>query len=275
MSSFLKRTISGALFVILITGGIILGRFSFFIVFLVLMELTMLEFYRLTFKARVKPQYLYGMILGAIVFIINHLFAIGMLGHYIFLGIIPLVLSIFLIELYRNHQKPIHNIAFTLLGIIYVAIPFSLLNYFVLSHTSYHIGYRTHILLGYFILLWTNDSGAYVVGLSIGRNRMFPRISPKKSWEGLVGGLFFTILASWILSLTFIEISFFHWAVIGLITASTGIFGDLVESMFKRSVGVKDSGKIMPGHGGLLDRFDCVLLSAPIVFVYLEIMMLI
>ncbi len=235
----------------------------------------MLEFYRLTFKARVKPQYLYGMILGAIVFIINHLFAIGMLGHYIFLGIIPLVLSIFLIELYRNHQKPIHNIAFTLLGIIYVAIPFSLLNYFVLSHTSYHIGYRTHILLGYFILLWTNDSGAYVVGLSIGRNRMFPRISPKKSWEGLVGGLFFTILASWILSLTFIEISFFHWAVIGLITASTGIFGDLVESMFKRSVGVKDSGKIMPGHGGLLDRFDCVLLSAPIVFVYLEIMMLI
>ncbi|MDY0253882.1 MAG: phosphatidate cytidylyltransferase [Tenuifilaceae bacterium] len=275
MSSFLKRTISGALFVILITGGIILGRFSFFIVFLVLMELTMLEFYRLTFKARVKPQYLYGMILGAIVFIINHLFAIGMLGHFIFLGIIPLVLSIFLIELYRNHQKPIHNIAFTLLGIIYVAIPFSLLNYFVLSHTSYHIGYRTHILLGYFILLWTNDSGAYVVGLSIGRNRMFPRISPKKSWEGLVGGLFFTILASWILSLTFIEISFFHWAVIGLITASTGIFGDLVESMFKRSVGVKDSGKIMPGHGGLLDRFDCVLLSAPIVFVYLEIMMLI
>jgi phosphatidate cytidylyltransferase len=275
MSSFLKRTISGALFVILITGGIILGRFSFFIVFLVLMELTMLEFYRLTFKARVKPQYLYGMILGAIVFIINHLFAIGMLGHYIFLGIIPLVLSVFLIELYRNHQKPIHNIAFTLLGIIYVAIPFSLLNYFVLSHTSYHIGYRTHILLGYFILLWTNDSGAYVVGLSIGRNRMFPRISPKKSWEGLVGGLFFTILASWILSLTFIEISFFHWAVIGLITASTGIFGDLVESMFKRSVGVKDSGKIMPGHGGLLDRFDCVLLSAPIVFVYLEIMMLI
>jgi phosphatidate cytidylyltransferase len=239
------------------------------------MELTMLEFYKITFKARVKPQYIYGMVLGGIVFIINHLFAIGILGHYIFLGIIPLILSIFLIELYRNHQKPIHNIAFTLLGIIYVALPFSLLNYFALSYTSYHIGYKTHILLGYFIMLWANDSGAYVVGLSIGKNRLFPRISPKKSWEGLVGGLFFTVLASWILSLTFIELSFFHWAVIGLITASTGIFGDLVESMFKRSVGVKDSGKIMPGHGGLLDRFDCVLISAPIVFVYLEIMMLI
>jgi phosphatidate cytidylyltransferase len=275
LSSFLKRTISGALFIVLIIGGIILGRYSFFLVFLVLMELTMLEFYKITFKARVKPQYIYGMVLGGIVFIINHLFAIGILGHYIFLGIIPLILSIFLIELYRNHQKPIHNIAFTLLGIIYVALPFSLLNYFALSYTSYHIGYKTHILLGYFIMLWANDSGAYVVGLSIGKNRLFPRISPKKSWEGLVGGLFFTVLASWILSLTFIELSFFHWAVIGLITASTGIFGDLVESMFKRSVGVKDSGKIMPGHGGLLDRFDCVLISAPIVFVYLEIMMLI
>ncbi|MDX9770410.1 MAG: phosphatidate cytidylyltransferase [Tenuifilaceae bacterium] len=275
MSSFLKRTISGALFIVLIIGGIILGRFSFFIVFFVLMELTLLEFFRITFKARVKPQYLYGMVLGGLIFIMNHLFAIGMLGHYIFLGIIPLILSIFLIELYRNHQKPIHNIAFTLLGIIYVAIPFSLLNYFALSYSSYHIGYKTHILLGYFIMLWANDSGAYVVGLSIGKNRLFPRISPKKSWEGLVGGLFFTVLASWILSLVFIELSFFHWAVIGLITATTGIFGDLVESMFKRSVGVKDSGKIMPGHGGLLDRFDCVLISAPIVFVYLEIMMLI
>lgn len=275
MSSFLKRTISGALFIVLIIGGIILGRFSFFIVFFVLMELTLLEFFRITFKARVKPQYLYGMVLGGLIFIMNHLFAIGMLGHYIFLGIIPLILSIFLIELYRNHQKPIHNIAFTLLGIIYVAIPFSLLNYFALSYSSYHIGYKTHILLGYFIMLWANDSGAYVVGLSIGKNRLFPRISPKKSWEGLVGGLFFTVLASWILSLVFIELSLFHWAVIGLITATTGIFGDLVESMFKRSVGVKDSGKIMPGHGGLLDRFDCVLISAPIVFVYLEIMMLI
>lgn len=275
MSSFLKRTISGALFIVLIIGGIILGRFSFFIVFFVLMELTLLEFFRITFKARVKPQYLYGMVLGGLIFIMNHLFAIGMLGHYIFLGIIPLILSIFLIELYRNHQKPIHNIAFTLLGIIYVAIPFSLLNYFALSYSSYHIGYKTHILLGYFIMLWANDSGAYVVGLSIGKNRLFPRISPKKSWEGLVGGLFFTVLASWILSLVFIELSFFHWAVIGLITATTGIFGDLVESMFKRSVGVKDSGKIMPGHGGLLDRFDCVLISAPIVFVYLEIMMLV
>ncbi len=275
MTSFLKRTISGALFITLIIGAILLGQYTFSLVFFVLMELTMLEFYKLSFKARVKPQHYFGMTLGAVVFAINYFFAIGTIGNYIFLGIIPLVLSIFLIEIYRNHQKPMHNIAYTLLGIIYVAFPFSLLNYFVLSHSSYSIGFEYHILLGYFIMLWANDTGAYVVGLSIGRNKLFPRISPKKSWEGLVGGLFFSVLAAWILSMFYYDISLSHWIAIGLITAISGVFGDLVESMFKRSVGVKDSGKIMPGHGGLLDRFDCVLISAPIVFVYLKIMMII
>lgn len=275
MNSFIKRTISGALFIVLIVGSIVLGRHSFAIVFLSLMLFSLLEFYRLTFKARVRPQYLYGLALGAIIFIINYLFAIGRIGNIIFLGIIPLVISVFVIELYRNHQKPLHNIAFTLLGLLYVAFPFSLLNYFALSYSSYRIGFQTHILLGYFILLWANDSGAYVVGLSIGRNKLFPRVSPKKSWEGLFGGIFATLLASWILSLFFTDVTLFHWFAIGLITCSMGVFGDLVESMFKRSIGVKDSGKFLPGHGGVLDRFDCLLLSAPVVFVYLEIMMLI
>jgi len=275
LSSFLKRTISGALFVILIVGAIILGRHSFVLVFLGLMLFSLLEFYKLTFKARVKPQYLYGLVLGGILFIINYLFAIGKIGHYIFLGIIPLVISVFIIEMYRNHQKPMHNIAFTLLGLFYVALPFSLLNYFALSYTSYRIGFQPQILLGYFILLWANDTGAYAVGLSIGRNKLFPRVSPKKSWEGLFGGVFTTLLAAWLLSLFFTNISLFNWLVIALITSSMGVFGDLVESMFKRSIGVKDSGKFLPGHGGILDRFDCMLLSAPVVFVYLEIMMII
>ncbi|MDY0200119.1 MAG: phosphatidate cytidylyltransferase [Tenuifilaceae bacterium] len=275
MNPFVKRTISGILFVTLIVGAIILGRYSFLLVFLALMELTLYEFYRLTLKARVKPQYLYGLVLGAVLFIGNYLFAVGIIGNYIFLGFIPLVTSIFIIELYRNRQRAIHNIAFTVLGLLYVAIPFSLLNYFTLSHSPLQIGYNTNILLGFFILLWANDSGAYAVGLSIGKNKLFPRISPKKSWEGLIGGIFTTILAAWVLSLFFYEISLYNWVAIGIITSSMGVFGDLVESMFKRAVNVKDSGKIIPGHGGMLDRFDSVLLSAPIVFVYLELMMLI
>ncbi len=275
MSTFVQRTITGTLFVLVIVGSIILGRYSFFVVFLGLTLATLYEFYRLTFKARVRPQHLYGLVLGAVIFTVNYLFAIGRLGNYIFLGLIPLVLSVFIIELFRNHQKPMHNIGYTLLGLIYIALPFSLLNYFALSYASYRIGFQTSLLLGLIILTWANDTGAYAFGLSIGRNKMFPRISPKKSWEGLVGGIFTTLLTAWILSLFFIEISLFHWIAIGLITASMGVFGDLVESMFKRSIGVKDSGKFLPGHGGLLDRFDCILLSAPIVFVYLEMMMLI
>lgn len=275
MSSFLQRTISGTLFVLAIVGSIILGRYSFMIVFLALTIATLLEFYKLSFKARVRPQYLYGLLLGAIIFIVNYLFAIGKLGNYIFLGIIPLVISVFIIELFRNHQKPMHNIAFTLLGLVYVAFPFALLNYFALSYSSYRIGFQTHLLLGFFILSWANDTGAYAFGMSIGRNRLFPRISPKKSWEGLIGGVFTTILTSWILSLFFLDVSLSHWIAIGLIITIMGIFGDLVESMFKRSLGLKDSGKFLPGHGGLLDRFDAVLLAIPIIFVYLEIMMLI
>ncbi|MDD2196597.1 MAG: phosphatidate cytidylyltransferase [Bacteroidales bacterium] len=275
MSAFLLRTISGAIFVLIIIGSIILGRYSFFVVFMGLTLATLYEFYRLTFKARVRPQYLYGLVLGAIIFAVNYLFAIGKLGIYIFLGLIPLVISVFIIELFRNHQKPMHNIGYTLLGLLYIAFPFSLLNYFALSYSSYRIGFQTHLLLGFFILIWANDTGAYILGTSIGRNKMFPRISPKKSWEGLIGGIFSTLLTAWILSLFFIEVSLFHWIAIGLITAVMGVFGDLVESMFKRSIGVKDSGKFLPGHGGFLDRFDCILLSAPIVFVYLEMMMLI
>jgi phosphatidate cytidylyltransferase len=258
-----------------VVGALILGRYSYFVVFLGLMLYTLFEFYRLTFLARIRPQYFYGLVLGAVIFIVNYMYASGQIGEYIFLGIIPLIFSIFIIELYRNHQKPIHNIAITLLGLIYVVIPFSLLNYIVINYSSYKIDYHYNLLLGFFILLWANDSGAYIFGVSIGKNKLFPRISPKKSWEGLVGGLLVTALTAWILSLFFFEIGLFHWSVIGLICAVMGIFGDLVESMFKRSLGIKDSGKVIPGHGGLLDRFDCVLLSAPIVYVYLELMMLI
>lgn len=275
MSTFLKRTISGTLFVIAIVGSIILGRYSFLIVFLALMLFSLYEFYRICMRSRVRPQMLYGMLLGAIIFLVNHYFAIGKLGPLIFLGLIPLIISVFIIELYRNHNKPIHNIAFTLLGLIYVAFPFALLNYYVLSYSSYRIGYQSHLLIGFFALAWANDSGAYAFGVSIGRNKLYPKISPNKSWEGLIGGFFVTALMAWLLSMFFHDVGLFHWMVIAFITAVMSVFGDLVESMFKRSIGTKDSGKFLPGHGGVLDRFDGIIMSVPVVYVYLEMMMLI
>lgn len=275
MSTFLKRTISGTLFVIIIIGSILLGRYSFLLVFISLMLFSLYEFYKICLQSRVRPQVLYGMLLGALIFATNYFFAIGKIGPYIFLGLIPLILSIFIIELYRNQNKPLHNIAFTLLGLLYVALPFSMLNYIVLSYSSYRIGYQSHLLIGFFALAWANDSGAYAFGVSIGKNKLFPKISPKKSWEGLVGGFFTTALVAWLISMVYPEVSLFHWFVIAFITAVMSVFGDLVESMFKRSIGTKDSGKFLPGHGGVLDRFDGILFAAPVVFVYLEMMMLI
>lgn len=275
MSPFLKRTLTGSVFVLVIIGSILLGRISFLLVFLALSTACLLELYYIMLKARLRPQVLYGLLLGVVIFVINYLYATKLIDAFIFLGIIPLVISLFIVELFRNQNKPLVNIAGTLFGLIYITLPFSLLNYFVLDFSLNRIFYNTEFLLGFFVLIWANDTGAYIFGISFGRHKMFPRVSPKKSWEGLIGGFFTTALVAWVLSLAFYQTHVTHWLAIGFISAVMGVFGDLVESMFKRSIGIKDSGKFLPGHGGLLDRFDAVLLAAPIVYVYLEMMILI
>jgi phosphatidate cytidylyltransferase len=127
------------------------------------------------------------------------------------------------------------------------------------------------IVLGFFLLIWLNDTGAYFIGSLIGKHKLFERISPGKTWEGSAGGTLFALLTAWGLSYIFPQIDRTHWLILAIITVVTGTLGDLVESMLKRSLGIKDSGNILPGHGGMLDRFDAVLLSAPFVFVYLAL----
>jgi phosphatidate cytidylyltransferase len=275
LSNFLLRTISGILFVVSIIGALIIGKFTFLVVFSGILILSMFEFYTLTYKARIKPQFFLGILIGISLFVGSYLYTTGNIEALFLLGFIPLVISVFIFELYRNHKRPFHNIAYTYLGIFYIAVPLSLFNFMVFDSTTLQYSYSYEILLSYFILIWANDTGAYLFGVSIGKRRMFPRISPKKSWEGFLGGIIFTIIVAWVISLYFHNITFAHWLVIGLISAIIGVFGDLVESMFKRSLDVKDSGKFLPGHGGVLDRFDSVFLSAPIVFAYLKIMMLV
>lgn len=275
MSEFLKRTISGALFVIVIVGAVLISHITYFIVFLGLMIATQLEFYSLGHKAKLRPQALLGLLIGIAFFVWSFLYSSGHVEQITIYGFFPLMAAIFVVELYRNHHKPIQNISFTILGILYVAIPFSLINFIVINGSSYRMDYNPDILLGLLSLIWINDIGAYVVGVSMGKHKMIPRISPKKSWEGFFGGVSLTILAAWILSMVFPIINLKHWMVIGVSTALLGVIGDLVESMFKRSIGVKDSGKFLPGHGGILDRFDALLMVIPIIYAYLEVMMLI
>jgi phosphatidate cytidylyltransferase len=275
LSNFLLRTISGALFVISIAGSLIIGKTTFLIVFGGILVLSMFEFYNLSYKARIKPQFFLGILIGLSLFIGTYLFSAGKIEPLFLLGFIPLTSSIFIFELFRNRKRPFHNIAYTFLGIIYIAVPITFFNFIVFNDSTLENAYSYDILLNYFFLIWANDTGAYLFGVSIGKHRLFPRISPKKSWEGFLGGIIFTTIVAWTISLFFHNINFAHWFAIGIIGAIIGVFGDLVESMYKRSLDVKDSGKFLPGHGGILDRFDSVFLSAPIVFAYLKIMMLV
>ncbi len=275
MSEFLKRTISGVLFVIVLVGAIYIGHITFFILFLGIMVATLLEFYHLGLKAKLRPQALLGVFIGVALFTWSYLYSSGRLELITFFGFIPLMVSLFVVELYRHQPKPMQNISFTILGIIYIAVPFALLNFITINGSSYSMDYNPNLLLGILFLVWANDTGAYLLGVSLGKHKMIPRISPKKSWEGFFGGIATTLLVAWITSMVFDEVTLRHWLAIGLITSLLAVLGDLVESMFKRSIGVKDSGKFLPGHGGLLDRFDALIMAIPVVYAYMEVMMII
>jgi len=233
--------------------------------FLVISVLGLWEFYSLLEKANYHPQKYFG-ILSGILFFLSPLAANNIL---FIITSIFVCFVLFFIELFRNKPNPFNNIGFTVLGIIYIIVPFLLLSITSFDITSSDISYAPNKLLGFFLLIWANDTFAYLVGIAIGRTKLFERISPKKTWEGTIGGIICTQGIAYIISIYFTELTMIQWMIIALIISVFGTLGDLVESMFKRSLGVKDSGNILPGHGGILDRFDAVLLCSPFVVVYL------
>lgn len=179
-----------------------------------------------------------------------------------------IIAFVFIIELYKRDQHPFDQIGKLIVGYLYVIIPFALftaLGYLVSGEYNYEIP------LGFLILVWANDSGAYVFGITLGKNRLFERISPKKSWEGFFGGLVIAAVAAYFISVYFHSISTENWIALSIIIVVFGTLGDLVESMLKRSKEIKDSGTILPGHGGVLDRFDGLLIAAPMVYAYLHL----
>jgi phosphatidate cytidylyltransferase len=182
--------------------------------------------------------------------------------------------ALFVAELYSGAEKPFAMIAAVLTGTVYVALPFSLLAELALSNGNYD--YR--IVLSLFIMLWSNDVGAYCFGLMFGRggkHKLFERLSPKKSWEGFWGGLIAALSAGAVLHSAWDDrysFGLFHWLMLSAVVSIAAVFGDLAESMLKRSAGIKDSGHIMPGHGGILDRFDGALLAFPCAMAYINIL---
>lgn len=274
MKNLITRTLTGIVFILVLGSAILFHPFSFFILFAIITLLGMVEFYKLLENSQIKVNILLGSITGMFCFVTTCFYALKYINPIWFLLVIPLIAMIMIRELYRNKENPFHNIAFTLLGVMYIAIPFSLLVLCGFPERAIH-GYEPTILLGFFLLLWSSDTGAYVVGMTMGKHPLFPRISPKKSWEGLIGGVVFTLIVSLIIAHYYKFLPLLDWVIIALIICIFGIWGDLIESLLKRSLQVKDSGDLLPGHGGILDRFDSVIFSAPLVFLYLHLKYLI
>jgi phosphatidate cytidylyltransferase len=277
LNNFFRRTLTGAWIVIFILGGFWLHPVSFFLTGLVLLIGSQYEYYLLIRKTGVKPQMIPGIITGLTAYTISTLIASGILQIKYLLILVPMIQVIMVIELYRKQEKPFDSLAHTFFSLLYSVLPFSLFPFAAFSRSGIesllpygNIIFSPGIIVGFFILLWTNDTSAYIIGSLIGKHRLMERISPKKSWEGFFGGAVFAAIAAWLISGWLGVVDTPKWVIISVIISVAGTYGDLIESMLKRSLGVKDSGTIMPGHGGFLDRFDSTVLSFPLVFLFIS-----
>ena len=206
----------------------------------------------------------------------------GLTPATVFIPYLVSIIYLMVAELYMKAKDPINNWAYTMLSQLYIALPLSLLNVLAFRSNGYNIQYSYLAPLSVFVFLWINDAGAYCVGSLLGRHKLFPRISPGKSWEGSIGGGLLVMAAAvlvWYLTEQYgvndLGLSALEWAGLGLVIVVFGTWGDLIESLFKRTLGIKDSGKILPGHGGMLDRFDSTLMAVPAAVVYLYTLTLI
>ena len=255
---FTKRALTGAVYVALTLGAARAGPWTTFLLFLPVCVIGAREWHRLYFsRGEGDPGDWRTMTLAAVVFIAVSARRLledlpGGYGEVTVLGIV-LVLAFDLMR--RGVKDPARAFAGYLGTVLYIAVPFAL--------TTRMVEWHWHVFVGFMFLLWTSDTGAYLVGRSIGRTKLMPSVSPGKTWEGLAGGVALTMLVGWLLSKYWLDLSSTQWMAAAATVAVTATLGDLLESAFKRAKGVKDSGTILPGHGGILDRFDGFLLAAP------------
>jgi phosphatidate cytidylyltransferase len=268
LSNLQQRIIAAIFGVAIILSAILYNEWTFLLLFCAISILTQLEFYKLLGLDGNQPLTYYGTMCGVFINVITFLIEKEVISFQNYFLISPLVTMIFFIKLYKKRDlKPFQNIAFTFLGIIYVAIPFSLLSVLALRGGIYNY----EIVLGCLLLLWATDIGAYFAGTYFGRRKLFERVSPKKSWEGAAGGAFFAAVVAFVLGIYFKSHYPWEWYCIAGLMVVSGTLGDLVESLFKRSIAIKDSGSTIPGHGGFLDRFDSLLLSTPFIVTFVKI----
>ena len=271
MKNLLTRSITGIVFVAVILGSLFLGEFTYVTIFAAILVGALIEFYSFFKTSNYHPSKTIGYISGAALFGISYFIAADILPVQWIFSFFPFLLLIFIIELYSKKPSPIENIAITILALVYLAIPVSLINFLVFPSFEDSTHFTPDILIAVLSIIWIYDSSAYMVGVNFGKHRLLERISPKKSWEGAIGGAITAIAFSYVISLFIPEISLIHWFVLSILIVISATFGDLTESLIKRTIGVKDSSNLFPGHGGVLDRFDSLLFAVPVVVLYLKL----
>jgi phosphatidate cytidylyltransferase len=270
------RAITGFFFIIVMIGSMLLQQYVFGAFYLVLSTFALFEFYKLVTQNAAKPDIAAGLVNGVLLFagfallILSDNMTLPVLLSYkathSILFLLPVTMSVILIrQLFKTSNVPFIDMGFTFSGILLVVAPF--IFFYALAYIRGT--YNNHFPMAFLILLWSNDTGAYLVGRQFGKTKLFERHSPKKTWEGFIGGIAISAGAALIIGHFFKDLLWNQWVSVAIIISCFGTLGDLVESMFKRSINVKDSGGILPGHGGLLDRFDGLLLAAPVVYTYL------
>jgi phosphatidate cytidylyltransferase len=276
MSNFWTRTITGLSMVFILLAALYFSGWVFAVIFLVVTVLGLWEFYGLISNENCHPQKYYGTLSGILIYLAgsgiyllmgSDIYENFLLSFVPFLIPIPMFFGSFIVEIYRNKPHPLVNIATTTLGLLYISLPFTLLLYFNRPNVLHFMGMPV-ILVGYFAFTWTNDTAAYLYGKQFGKHKFFERISPKKTWEGTIAGAVVTFLLAFGLHFLVVDMPLTDWMALAGLVVIFGTHGDLVESLLKRSLNIKDSGTILPGHGGILDRFDTMLISAPFVFLY-------
>ena len=273
MKNFTKRLLTGIVYVATITFCVMSGAYTFVVFFMTIAILCLGEFYRLVNlrkETNINP-YIHG-VSGAVLFLIAFLYISGITGRFIFSFYLFYIVGTLIYELYANKKDPIARLAYIFFGQCYIVLPFSVLNLLVFpnvgANPSIYQGIWVMVLL---VFIWANDTGAYLTGVRFGKHRLWERISPKKSWEGFLGGLVFAIVAAFIFSRFHPQIAWYHWIALSIGVVVFGTYGDLFESLIKRTSEVKDSGHSLPGHGGFLDRFDSLLLAVYGMLFYMEL----
>ena len=267
MKNILVRAITGLLFVCVVIGSIFWNDLSASIVFTIFMLLGLIEFYKLFKKHElINVRWESGFLLGLLIYGLLISITYDYLPLISISIILPIIFIFSLTELWRKKENPLINMSVLIFGVIYIVIPFFLIvlvNHIENSSSSLNT-IKMPLVAGMFILVWSNDTFAYLTGRMIGKTKLFERVSPNKTWEGTIGGIVFTILAGYLIALFTVDTSdTMFWIISALIIAPCSIVGDLLESLFKRSLKIKDSGSLLPGHGGILDRFDAAIFAIP------------